>query len=468
MLFLSAGFLFCFLPLFLLMLLIAPRRWKRAALLLGSVAFYVLANLHNPFSILILWATVLFHYFAALLLQRRRDRVLLFLFVAVDVMALLSLRLLCNQMNERFYFTFPIGASLYLLMGISYLVDHYRDPSLHAEDLTQTALYLTFFPVILAGPLICFRDFLDATKHLSFRMDHFARGARWLTIGLVKGMVAAVLTEAYDSILQSGNLQVNIGIGSLSLIMMYLIVFFAFSGYSDMGVGICVMIGMPIYRDYKNPLAATSPIGYLRGFFISFFRFWETYVLEPLSGLSWGSQGMRRLLGMNLYVIVLTLWFRTDVDAILIALPLLLVLNLEQIPAVGQFLGRRVGKVVGWLITLPVMIVYWSMQKLGSYAQLGEYLKNLSEVSGSYQSMYTYAASIGFDFVIVAVVALVILLPLSHRGITPGDELVLKRGQALLDAVTAMLLIALLVLSLVYFMPQFPQYAVSPYAYFVI
>ena len=142
MLFLSAGFLFCFLPLFLLMLLIAPRRWKRAALLLGSVAFYVLANLHNPFSILILWTAVLFHYFAALLLQRRRDRVLLFLFVAVDVMALLSLRLLCNQMNERFYFTFPIGASLYLLMGISYLVDHYRDPTLHAEDLTVAALFV--------------------------------------------------------------------------------------------------------------------------------------------------------------------------------------------------------------------------------------------------------------------------------------------------------------------------------------
>lgn len=467
MMFASAGFLFAFLPAFLLCFMIAPKRMKRAVVMIGSVAFYVIANLHSPFSILILWVTVLYHYFAAILLQYRRDHFLLALFIAVDVMALFSLRLLCNQTTGHYYFTFPVGASLYLLMGISYLVEHYRDPSLHAEDLSQTALYLTFFPIMLAGPMIRFRDFIGYTEQLSFRMSNFACGARFLTIGLTKVMVAAVLVEAYENILLYSNLQVNIWIGFLSLVMMYLIVFFAFSGYSDMGVGICVMIGMPVRRDYQNPLTLTSPMAYLRRFFISFYEFWEEYVTAPLKKCTFATSRIREALSAVVYILVLTLWFRVDAHAPLIALPLIVAVLLELLTPAGKFFTRRIGKVFGWLLTMTVTMLFWTMQRLGSYVKLGEYLHNLSETSGSYQSLYTFATSIGFDFIIVAAVALVVLLPLSHTGETLTRSVPAKlRGVT--DALISFVLMVLLILVVIYFMPQFPQYAVDPYAYFVI
>lgn len=469
MLFASAGFLFAFLPLFLLIFMVAPKRAKRAVVLLGSILFYVLANLHSPFSILVLWAAVLFHYFAAMLLRRRHDLILLCLLIAVDLAAFFSLRLLCNQTLEHYYFIFPVGASIYLLSGISYLIDHYRDSALPTDNLVQTALYLTFFPVMLAGPLIRFRDFLKYTENFSFHMNDFARGARLLTVGLAKCMgVAAVLTEAYDNILQYSNLQVNIGIGLLSLAMMYLIVFFAFSGYSDMGVGICIMLGMPVRRDYRNPLTATSLMGYLRGFFASFYEYMKDYVLDPLAAMSFATPRLRRALGKTLLVLSLTLWFRVDFRFVLIALPLLIAVLLEECTPLGGFLHRHwYGKALGWLMTLVVAALFWTMQKLGSYATFGEYLRNLLEVSGSYQSLYTYATSIGSDFIIVAAIALAILMPLSHTGNTISD-LMPARARSVADSIISVILMGLLILTLVYFMPQYPQYAVDPYAYFVI
>ena len=467
MLFASAGFLFAFLPLFMLAFISVPKRFKYVVVLVGSIAFYVLSNLFSPFSILVLWLTVLFHYFAGLLLQRRRDRFLLVLFVIVDLVALLSLRLLCNQTAEQYYFVFPVGASLYLLMGISYLIEHYRDPDLRADDLTQTALYLTFFPVMLAGPLIRFRDFTEQCKQLSFHMGDFARGASFFTVGLVKSMVAAVLVEAYDNILQNSNLQVNFGIAFLSLVMMYLIVFFSFSGYSDMGVGLCVMIGMPMQRDYRNPLKATSTMSYLRGFFISFSEFWQDYVGSLFEKLPFGTARVRRFLSLACYILAMTLWFRLDSAALIIALPLILMVLLEELTPVGRFMQRRVGKLIGWLLTFGVMVLYWTMQKLGSYAQLMEYLRNFKEVSGSYQSLYTYATSIGFDFIIVAAIALIILLPLSNTREALVRPMPAK-VQPIVDVTVVLMLMAMLMLALIYFLPQFPQYAVNPYAYFVI
>ncbi len=467
MLFVSAGFLFAFLPLFLLAFMVMPKGAKRGIVLIGSIAFYVLANLRQPFAILVLWVAVLYHYFAGMLLCRRRDKFLLGLFIAIDIVTLLSLRLLCNQLFEQYYFAFPVGASLYLLMGISYLVEHYRDPSLRGEDLSQTALYLTFFPVMLAGPLIRFDQFTQQIKQLSFRMEQFARGARFFTVGLIKCMVGAVLVEAYDSILQYSDLQVNLGIGVLSLTMMYLIAFFTFSGYSDMGVGLCVMIGLPIRRDYENPLVATSPMAYLKGFFASFFDFWKTYVGDGLEKLSFATQKVRRAINLSLYVLAMTLWFRVDINAPLIALPLIVLVLLEELTPIGRFFKHRFGRLVGWLSTLLVMLLYWTMQKLGSYGKLIEYLYNISEASGSYQSIYIYVTSIGSDFIIVAAIALVILLPLSHTGDRLGVHVPAK-VRPLTEVLIALILVAMLILSLVYFIPQFPQYAVDPYAYFVI
>ena len=467
MLFVSAGFLFAFLPLFLFAFMIVPRRAKCAVLLIGSIAFYVLAHIYEPFAILVLWLTVLYHYFAGMLLKRYHDRFLLALLIAIDLLVLLSLRLLCNQLTEHFYFPFPTGASIYLLMGISYLIEHYRDPSLRSENLLHTALYLTFFPVMLAGPLIRFRDFLEQTKHLSFRMDTFARGARFFTVGLVKIMVAAVLTESYENILQFSNMQVNLGIGLMSLAMMALIVFFAFSGYSDMGVGLCTMMGMSVRRDYSNPLLVTSPVCYLKGFFASFYDFWSDYVSGSLSEWMPTHPRIRLLMDRTLYVLLLTLWFYTDLSAVLIALPLLAVVLLEDLTPIGRFFRCRLGKVVGWMLTITVTVLYWTLQRLGSYAKLAEYLHNLSEVSGSYQSLYTYATSIGSDFIIITVVALAVLMPLSHTRETLVQASSAK-WRVCVEAMVMLLLMGMLLLTLIYFIPQFPQYATNPYAYFVI
>jgi len=469
LLFASAGFLFAFLPLFLLIFAIAPARAKKAVVLIGSIAFYVIANFHNPFSVVVLWLAILFHFFAGWALRRFRDRFLLFLFIAVDIMALFSLRLLCNQMLEQYYFAFPIGASLYFLMGISYLVDNYQMPNPGIYDLTTTALYLSFFPIMLAGPLIRFRDFREHIEHFSFRMENFARGARIMTLGLVKSMgVAAVLAEAYDNILQYSEMQVNIAIGFLSLVMMYLIVFFAFSGYSDMGVGICMMLGMPVCRDYRNPLAATSPMEYLRGFFNSFYVFMETYIIDPLEKLSFGPLWLRRGLGTACYVLSLTLWFRVSAGVFEIALPLLIVAVLETATPLGRFFKCRIGKLFGWILALVSAVFYWAMYQWGTYAAFGEYLRTLLTVSESYQSLYTYATSIGSDFIIVAVIALVVLMPLSGKQDLLTTEHVPAKVRPMAEVILALLMMAMLILTLVYFMPQFPQYATEPYAYFII
>jgi hypothetical protein len=262
-------------------------------------------------------------------------------------------------------------------------------------------------------------------------------------------------------------MQVNVTIGILSLAMMYLIVFFFFSGYSDMGAGICIMLGMPVDRDYRYPLTATSPMAYLKGFFHSFYEFFKVYVTDPLERCKFGSPYLRRVIGLVIYVLSLTLWFRVSPNVLWVACPLLLAVLVESIPPVGRFFRCRFGKICGWLLTFISTVVYWAMFQWGSYDEFRTYLGTLLKVSGSYQSLYTYATSIGSDFIIVGVIALVILMPLSSRR-DPVGEHISAKVRPLVEVLVSLLLIVLLVLTLVYFLPQFPQYATAPYAYFVI
>lgn len=469
MLFASAGFMFLFLPVFLLLFMLSPDKSKKYVLFIAGLVFYVVVNIHSPLSIVVLWFAVLFQYFWGLLLSRFRRRPLLAIGVGVDVGVLLLLRILCNQTRDTYLFLFPVGASIYLLCAISYLVEHYRAREPMGDTLFDAALYLTFFPVMMAGPIIRYKDFRQYIAGLTYKTENFARGVRFFCMGMVKRIaVAAVLTEAYDNILHYSSLQVHFGIGLLSFSLMYLIVFFAFSGYSDMGVGLCVMMGMPLSPDYRQPFAAVSLSDYFHHFFISFYQFFEDYVIEPLGRLSFGSLRLRRTLGELIFLVCLSLWVRTDWPILVTVLPILLFVLLENLTGYGHFVKKNTaGRIFGHLFTLILLSMFWTMQRLDDFRQLWAYLQNLWQVSGSYQTLYTFVTSIGTEFILVAAVAVFVLLPISaSRCYLSGkaESRVGVWGNILLTAV----LLGLFLLTLLYYLPQYPQYAIHSFSYFVI
>lgn len=469
MFFASAGFLFLFLPLFMLAFMVTPDRWKRYTLFAAGVLFYLLANWRTPLSVAILWFAVLFAYFYGAFLARHRRPVFLALGIAVNVLVFLFLRIFCNQLRGSYLFLFPVGASIFLLNAISYLLEHYRAEEAVEDNLLDTATYLTFFPVMMAGPLIPYRNFRLYLTKLTYKKEIMAKGARFFSMGLIKRVaVAAVLCEAYGNILQYSNLQVNVGIGLLSFFLMYLIVYFAFSGYSDMGVGLCVMMGIPVGADYRSPFSACAPSDYFHGFFSSFYRFFETNMIKPLEGCSFGSARGRRFLGECIYLVCFALWLRTDFFVLLALLPILALVALERLTAVGEFLHKKVlGRAVGWLLTLLLTSLFWMVLSLESFGALFEYFRNLLHVSGSYLSLYTFVTSIGMEFIVVAAVAVCVLLPLSRTKCYLSGK---SDGKAafMVDGMLTLVLLGLLFLTLSYFLPQFPKYAVQPYTYFVI
>lgn len=288
--FTSPLFIFIFLPLMTAALAITPARRRRWTILICGAVFYVLANIKTPVSILFLAVSAAFAYCAAYAVyvsRKKPKKTVLAFCVSVCVLMLTVLRILGVRL-EAYDVTFlPLGVSVYLLATVSMLIDISRGDAEPPPGFADACLYITFFPVMIAGPIIKYRDFvkLSSEERLDFSLVNVANGYMLFARGFVKRIgISAIMADAYDSICEAvaaeGDLK--LGVGAFLVLLMLTNVYFAFSGYSDMGRGLALIMGMKIESDFYYPFAACTPTDYLRRFFRSLGDFLEDYVALPI------------------------------------------------------------------------------------------------------------------------------------------------------------------------------------------
>lgn len=316
MAFSSAAFVFAFLPaIFLLHLVIRGRLARNVLLLLASLLFYSAGSLpHLP----LLVGVTLLNYLAGLLFRKRlriRKAVLaVTLCLNVAVLALfkylgffggvigdltgLSLRLPALAL--------PIGVSFFTFQGMSYAIDVYRDPDSGTTDFFELLLYISFFPQLIAGPIVQYHDVAPQLRRRAADVRQMAEGFRRFIVGLSKKLLLAdVLGTAVDALYARTDL-LDARTALLVGIAYCLQIYFDFSGYSDMAIGMGRMFGFRFPENFDHPYTGSSIREFWRRWHISLSMWFRNYVYIPLGG---SRRGLARTCFNTFVVFLLTgLW----------------------------------------------------------------------------------------------------------------------------------------------------------------
>ena len=305
MVFASPIFLFLFLPLTLAAYLLAPRRAKNAVLLLASALFYLWGE--GAYIALVL-ASVLGNWGFGLALAGTDDARARKRWLTLAVTANLGTLAVFKYANFAFAnvnavapalslapITFPaialpLGISFFTFHAISYVVDVYKKKALPERRLPDFALYIMLFPQLIAGPIIRWRDIATQLREREERLADFAYGVRRFVLGLGKKvLIANTVGQAADRIFALPATELTTPLAWLGLVCYTLQIYFDFSGYSDMAIGLMRMLGFRILENFNYPYIAQSVREFWRRWHISLSNWFRDYLYISLGGNQHGA-----------------------------------------------------------------------------------------------------------------------------------------------------------------------------------
>lgn len=291
MVFSSLTFIFFFLPLALATYYSCPRSYRNAVLLFFSLLFYASGEVKYLW---LIGVSILFNYTAALLLEKYRKaaKSLLIFSVVVNLATLIYFKyagFIVEHLNLSFdhfkNLILPLGISFYTFHSISYLVDIYRGKSVPQRNVFTMGLYIVNFSQLVAGPIIRYHD---VAKQLNWRLHHihrFQNGIKLFILGLAKKMlIANTAGEFADVCFNESFGPINGYFAWMGALAYALQIYFDFSGYSDMAIGIGRMFGFEFKQNFKLPYGATSIREFWQKWHISLSSWFRDYVYIPLGG----------------------------------------------------------------------------------------------------------------------------------------------------------------------------------------
>ena len=291
----SLPFLFGFLPITLVIYFAVPLRWRNLALLLASLVFY---GWGEPVYISIMVLSILIDYTHGLLVEKYRSRnKLARWFVAESV--LLNLGLLGFFKYWDFFaanlslipgisipalgLPLPIGISFFTFQTMSYTIDVYRGEAKAQKNIINFGAYVTLFPQLIAGPIVRYQTVADELEHRECTADLFADGVKRFACGVGKKVLLAnnigLLWEA-----ASAQAAPTVLTAWLGVIAYGFQIYFDFSGYSDMAIGLGRMLGFRFLENFNYPFLADSITDFWRRWHISMGTWFRDYVYIPLGG----------------------------------------------------------------------------------------------------------------------------------------------------------------------------------------
>ena len=385
MVFSSVIFLFCFLPLVLAAYWIAPRRARNGMLLVASLIFYAWGEV---FYVGVMLASIAMNYAFGLWLDRARGGRDERFALAIAVIANLGLlgwfkyanflvenvnRLLTGNPGAPIELApvhLPLGISFFTFHALSYLIDVRRGVSPPMRNPANMALYIALFPQLIAGPIIRFHDIAASILQRDSRVSDVAAGVRRFIIGLGKKvLIANVMGRAADSIFEIPSAQLTPGLAWLGALSYALQIYFDFSGYSDMAIGLGRVFGFRIRENFEHPYVSRSVTEFWRRWHISLSNWFRDYLYVPLGGNRSGTS--RTYLNLLIVFLLCGLWHGASWTFVVWGLYHGGFLVLER-----SFRGRRlrVWSPLAHAATLLVVLVGWVIFRAETLSQAGAFL----------------------------------------------------------------------------------------------
>lgn len=296
MLFSSMTFLFVFMPLVMAVYFLAKPEIRNYVLLIASIIFYAWGE---PRYLAIMIITILVNYAGAVLLDRHiasgRRKLVLLLMIAVDLGFLIYFKyfnFLIENINglltKEFEFidvVMPIGISFYTFQAMSYLIDVYRREVPAQKDIYKLALYIVLFPQLVAGPIVKYHDVCAQIDERVIEFSSVVIGLKRFIIGLAKKvLIANTLAQVADKIFAQAPENLTMGYSWLGALAYCLQLYYDFSGYSDMAIGLGVMFGFKFLENFNYPYISKSITEFWRRWHISLATWFKLYLYIPLGG----------------------------------------------------------------------------------------------------------------------------------------------------------------------------------------
>ena len=374
--FASPLFLWLFLPLVLGAILAAPRHWRNAIIAVSSLIFYAVGA--GATTVLLL-VTMAVNYIVGQWLEpdewalaARRKRVLLITVICFNVGSLVVWKyfgFLTEQLNGLAqllggdfpitHLILPIGISFYTFHNISYVVDIYRGERPALRNPVAFVTYISMFPQLVAGPIVRYREIADQLpQERTHRLDDIAAGFPRFALGLCKKVIIAdSLSPLVEACFSTPGDEMTFAIAWLGALTYTLQLYFDFSGYSDMAIGLGRMLGFRLPENFARPYSSVTVTEFWRRWHMSLSRWFRDYVYIPLGGNRHGARRTYR----NLFIVfVLTgFWHGANWTYLVWGLfhgALLIIergFHLDETPSSS---GRRIARRA---LTLLLVVVGW-------------------------------------------------------------------------------------------------------------
>ncbi|MCI5789313.1 MAG: MBOAT family protein [Tenericutes bacterium] len=358
MLFTSISFLYYFLPVVLILYLIVPNKFKNVVLLLASIVFYFFGE---GLYLLLILLEIVVAYIGATLIEKSHSKNTLIIFISFHL-GLLGLFKYSNffieNINSIFRsnfnllsLTLPLGISFYTFQIISYLVDVYRKECRTQKNIFKFILYVSLFPQLVAGPIVRYSDISKEIDGRKIGFEDFSYGVRRFILGLAKKvLIANMLGEVVNAF---GVVDKSVMFYWLFAISYMLQLYFDFSAYSDMAIGLGRMFGFHFLENFNYPYIAQSITEFWRRWHISLSSWFRDYVYIPLGG---SRCGKKKLVRNILIIWMLTgFWHGASWNFIVWGLLFGVLLTIEKL-VIGDKI-EKIPKVIRHLYVLFVVMI---------------------------------------------------------------------------------------------------------------
>lgn len=446
--------------------IISRLRLRDVFLCLFSLFFYSFFNVYNLISIV---ALIVFTYISGVLINRyeKYKRMVLVISLISMVSLLFFFKyfsFVVNSASQIFGNSFridsiiaPLGISFIVFSSISYIMDIYRSDA-EIGSFLDAALYLTFFPKVISGPIVLWKDFKKQISNVCPNTDLFITGINRICIGFAK---KTILADTFGSYVNEVIENMNIGIDTASAWILVLFFFFQiyydFSGYSDISIGISNILGFNFDNNFNFPYMSTSITDFWKRWHISLGRWFKEYLYIPLGGNR--KSKARTLINLMIVFIVTGIWHGAGILYIAWGFLHGICRVIERCIA-DKKIYKKTPSFIKWIFTTFIVMIGWTAFCFDSWSELSDFLKVLFCVSVPKQTGIT---ALYFCNVKAITVTATALLGATLFSIMPLRNFAKRlRNNAITLAISELGIMALFVLALIFMINS----TYSPFLYF--
>lgn len=465
MLFSSVSFLYYFLPITLVLYFVSKDKYKNIILLLASLFFYFYGE---PKYTVLMLISAFSAYIHGILIEKFREKGYSKLFLVSGLVVSLGILIVFKYMDfiikninyisnsniKLLRLVLPIGISFYTFQGLSYIVDVYKKDAKVCRSFVDFATYVCLFPQLIAGPIVRYTTIEDELKNRTHSFDKFAYGVNRFVVGLAKKVILANNLGMLVDIMTKSNEKSVLSYWMVA-IFFSLQIYYDFSGYSDMAIGLGRMFGFDFLENFNYPFISKNIKEFWRRWHISLSTFFRDYVYIPLGG----NRVSRGRWIFNLLVVwsLTGLWHGDSWNFILWGLYFALLLIIENL-----FLQNILSK-------LPALIqhIYAKFFIIISFVIFNN--ENIKDLWSSLYNMFNFRGlDLYNDFSTYYLKSYTVLLIVSVIGATPILKNIIQKvnknvtGQKVISTINPILNIVLLVVVTAYLIDG----SFNPFLYF--